>query len=312
MTTSFTDLRLFCLYLANKYGSLDAVSEEQKADEFRSVYMRKLPPNLKTLRAVAASCGINLSSLEQSKMPKNVRGYHEVFDGYRSIYFKQGDTLSGIENTILHEIREMMEPMFVEACPGYEPLRTLAVHLSANRFASAVLMPRATFEKRVYQSGLDIISLASLYQKSCSQTLIRMGEVLQGKLFLYGALYEPISDSRPELMVTYWTRSWNEESPEANVHGVDHLFPKKGHWVLPGSLVDNTICGKRSHLVNHITILDEEDDDGLTAIAQPLMFNKATPAKVALVVTLLQNKKLLQPQIDRTNPIIIYSFHHHL
>jgi len=312
MTTSFTDLRLFCLYLAKKYGSLDAASEEQKADEFRSAYVGRLPLNVKTLIAVAISCGINLSSLGKDKMPKNVRGYHEVFDGKRSIYFKQGDTLSGIENTILHEIREMMEPMFVEVCPGYEPLRTLAVHLAANRFASAVLLPKETFEKKVYESGLDVITLANLYHKSCSQTLIRMGEVLHGKLFFYGALYEPISDSRPELMVTYWTRSWNEERPEANVHGVDQLFPRKGHSVLPGSLVDNTIYGKRAHLVNHITIIEEEDDDGLAAIAQPLMLNKETPAKIALVVTLIQDKELIQPQIERTNPIVIDSFHHHL
>jgi len=312
MTTSLSDLRLFCLHLANKYDSLDAVSEEQKANEFRSVYMRNLPPNLKTLRAVAAACGINLASLEQGKMPKNVRGYHEVLDGNRKIYFKQGDTISGIENTILHEIREMMEPVFAEVCPDYEPLRTLAVHLAANRFASAVLLPRNTFEKKVSESGLDVIALANQYHKSCSQTLIRMGEVLQGKLFFYGALYERISNGRPELMVTYWTRSWNEESSEANVHGVDQLFPRKGHSVLPGSLVDGTLSEKRAHLVNHITILDEGDDDGLTAIAQPLMLNKATPLKVALVVTLLQDKKLLQPQIERTNPVIIDSFHHHL
>jgi len=49
----------------------------------------------------------------------------------------------------------------------------------------------------------DIIELSSQYSKSCSQVLLRMGEVLHGKLFMYAALYEPNAEN--ELHVTYWT-----------------------------------------------------------------------------------------------------------
>ena len=100
---SFSDLRFFCEYIVNKYGSPGAATEDEKAEEFRKVYLRNLPSNLKTLKAVASACGINLSSLDGGNMPKNVRGYHEVFNGARNIYYRDDDTISGIENTILHE-----------------------------------------------------------------------------------------------------------------------------------------------------------------------------------------------------------------
>ena len=67
------------------------------------------------IKPTATSCGIKLSGLE--KMPENLRGYHEVYGDNKSIYFRKGDALSGIQNTILHEIREMMETLFAEVQP---------------------------------------------------------------------------------------------------------------------------------------------------------------------------------------------------
>jgi len=145
-----------------------------------------------------------LVAVSASKMPRNMRGYHEIItdgkvvDGRKIIYYREDDTASGIENTILHETREIMEHIFPEVCPGYCPLRTLATHLAANRFATAVLLPRKSFESKMYETGLDVVALADFYQKSCSQVLLRMGEVLQGRLFFYGALYELSLDIEPD------------------------------------------------------------------------------------------------------------------
>jgi len=309
---SFSDLHFFCDHIVRRNGSPDAASEEDKAEEFRKVYLRNLPLNLKTLKAAASSCGINVDSLEDEKLPRNLRGYHEVFNGTRNIYYRENDTISGIENTILHELREMMEPIFTEICPTYEPLRTLALHLAANRFASAVLLPTETFRVKSYETGLDVIALAKFYYKSCSQVLLRMGEVLQGKLFFYAVLYENASQTEPDWKVTYWTGGWNEECPEANVYGLVGFFPRRGHPVAPDSLVDMTIKTGRAHLVRHISILDEMDDNGLTAIARPLMSPDSTPIKVVVMTLLLQDGDLLQPQIKRTRPVIIDRFYRHL
>jgi len=235
----FSDLRFFCDHIIRKYGSPHQLSEEQLADEFRSVYLRNLPINLKTLRAVASACGVNLDSLEGNKMPENVRGYHEVYNGRRNIYYKKGDTISGIENTILHEIREMMETVFVELHPNtYEPLKTIARHLAANRFASAVLLPKESFRAKAYETGMDVIALSKYYYKSCSQVLLRMGEVLQGELFFYATLYENSNHDKTDWRVTYWTGSCNEECPENNIHGLNGLFPRRGHLVVPDSVVE--------------------------------------------------------------------------
>ena len=78
----------------------------------------------------------------------------------------------------------MIEPVFTEVCPDYEPLRTLAVHMAANRFASSALLPMESFAAKVYQSGLDVIALSHFYHNSCAQILLRMGEVLPGKAVL--------------------------------------------------------------------------------------------------------------------------------
>jgi len=307
---SFSDLRYFCAYIVTKYGSPSNASEEEKAQEFRKIYLRDLPLDIRTLRAIASACGIYVNGVDSKKLPQNIRGYHDVFEDKRNIYYKNGDTKSGIENTVLHEFREMIEPVFAELCTEYSPLRTNAVHLAANKFATAVLLPKEEFRDKVYELGFDVIALSKLYSKSCSQVLLRMGEVIQGGVFLYSALYE----QGPEVdnwILNYWTGSANNDDPDANICGADGLFPRKGRTVIPGSLIDMVIKTKKSHLVRRITILDSRDDDGLTAIATPLVI-RGSLVKVALVVLLGNNRDLLVPQIERTTPTIIEEFHQHL
>lgn len=126
---------------------------------------------------------------------------------------------------------------------------------------------------------------------------------------MYAALYEP--DAENEWQVTYWTGCSNETDPDANVYGGDSLFPRRGRSVVSGSLVDLTIQGKNAHLAQHIALLDGTDEDGLVAIARPLIVSGVS-AKVALVVLLEQNRDLLLPQIERLKPIIVEGFHRHL
>ncbi len=307
---SFSDLRYFCEYIVNKYGSPSNASEDDKAKEFRYVYLKDLPLDIRTLRAIAFACGIHVNGIDGKKLPQNIRGYHDVFDDRRNIYYKNGDTKSGIENTILHEFREMIEPVFAEVCSDYTPLRTSAVHLVANKFATAVLLPAEDFRERVYESGFDVICLSKLYSKSCSQVLLRMGEVLQGSIFLYSALYEPGPEAGSWIL-SYWTGSVNNDDPEANVCGLDGLFPRKGRTAMPGSLVDMVIKSKRPYLAKRITILDSREDDGLIALARPLLISGKV-AKVALVTVLSNSSRLLQPQIERVKPVEIEGFHKHL
>lgn len=306
---SLSDLRMFCTYIIGKYGNPNRITEEEKAEEFRSIYMKDHPLNLKTLRAVAACCGMKLD--EWDEMPQNMRGYHEVNRGERNIYFKSWDTVSGIQNTILHELREIMEGTFKEVNPSYEPLPRNALHVAANRFAAAVLLPEDEFRSRAYETGLDIIELAEIYSKSCSQVLLRLGEVLKGRLFFYAALYEPHPEDGARWRVTYWTGSVNNQDPEANVYGLDGLFPRKGRKVISGSLVDMTIRAGQPHLVERATLADNMEEDGLVAIARPQMI-AGIPAKVALIAMLKRDRKLLEPQIERIKPSVITEFNGHL
>jgi hypothetical protein len=309
--TRLSNLQLFCETIVRKYGDPGRATEEQKAREFRDVFLSKFRLNLKTLGAVAASCGLTLDGLEDGRMPRNLRGYHEVYGNKKYIYFRKDDTLSGAMNTILHEIREIMENIFVEMHPDYEPLRTSARHIAANRFASAVLLPREEFTARVYETGLDVIELAGMYSKSYSQVLLRVGEVLQGKLFFYAALYEPGIEEDSPWKVTYRTGGVNNEDPDANVHGLNSFFPKKGGEVVPGSLVDMTIKEGKSHMAEFVTLIDEMDDEGLVAIAHPLMI-KDRAAKVVLVALMGRDRDILTPQINRVNPVVIEMIHQHL
>ncbi len=111
--------------------------------------------------------------------------------------------------------------------------------------------------------------------------------------------------------MTYWTGSSNHIDAEANVSGLEGFFPRKNNIVAPGSLVDMTITERKPHLVEQITLLDEMFDDGLVAIANPLMIHDQ-PIKVVLVVLLSQNKELLFPQIEKLNPVRVQGFHRHL
>ncbi len=302
-----SELRYFCYHLVRKYSSPDNASEEQKADEFRHYYLRDLPPTLKALRTVAHCCGLRVRSSDE--MPGNVRGYNHVVDGADNIVTRDGDTVSGTQNTILHEIREIMERTFPGVCPGYRPLKTSSLHYAANKFATAVLLPRENFRERVYDAGLDVIELANWYLKSCSQVLLRIGEVLHGDLFFYSGMYEPDVGSNWRLV--YWTGSGNYHDPDANVYGLNGFFPRKGRGVLPDSLVDMAIKTGRAHIAERITLMDDGDDEGLVAIANPQVIQDF-PAKVILTVLMARNSNLLAPQIERTHPLMVEGFHRHL
>ena len=108
---NLSDLQCFCDFLVRKYGNPGEASEEQKADDFRAVYLKGLPFNLKTLKAVAASCGIKLSGLE--KMPENL-GATMKSTAKTKVSTQEERHLKQYANTILHEIREMMETLFTE------------------------------------------------------------------------------------------------------------------------------------------------------------------------------------------------------
>jgi hypothetical protein len=303
-----SDLIMFCQYIIKKYGNPNDATEEQKAEDFRKVYFKDIPLNLHSLQVVASVCGISTNGLESKKMPPKLRGYHEVIGDHKNIYYREEDSLSGIQNTILHEIREMMETLFTEINPTYIPLKTKARHMAANEFATAVLLPRSSFRAKLFDTGLDIIELSNQYSKSCSQVLLRMGEVLQGELFMYAALYEPNAEN--EWRVTYWTACHNETDPDSNVFGVDGLFPRKGRIAAPDSLVSQSVTERKPYVAQHITLLDSLDE-GLVAFARPLLISEI-PVKIALVVLLEQNRGILQPQIDRLQPTIIDGFHGHL
>ncbi len=309
MNNDFSNLRMFCRYVVGKYGGMEGISEEQMAKEFRAVYFKSLPLNLKTLKTVAAICGIELKGLD--RMPGSMRGYHEVYDDRIIVYFKSGDSSSGIQNTILHEMREIVETLVAETNPDYTPLKTTARHIAANKFASAVLLPEESFKGKVYQTGLDVMTLSKIYSKSCSQVLLRMGEVLQGKLFFYAALYEPEPDSETGWQVSYRTVSYNEEDLDSNFRG-DGFLPRKGRPVLPGSLADMAIQNKKTYMVRQISVLDDMTDEGLTAIARPLIDADAGTVMVAEVILLSHDAHLLGPQIERVKPVMVEHFHRHI
>jgi hypothetical protein len=248
-------------------------------------------------------------------MPANVRGFHEEYGEHRKIYYKQGDTLSGIENTILHEIREMMESHLAKVFPSYKPLDKDALHITANRFASAVLLPRKSFTSIVYETGLDVFELAGYYNKSLSQVLLRMGVVLNGKYFFYGAIYDRDRE-QGGWSVSYCTLC-PTLFPDPNVTELGAFFPTKGTAVTPNTVVDMAIKGGKAHLVRISTLLDAlpqqkgMEMQGMIALARPLYVSDVI-SKVALMVVLGRDRNLLEPQISWIKPEIDERFHSEL
>jgi len=304
MTTDITNLRLFCEYVIRKHDDLADVSTETLADEFRKAFLDGVPISPKSLEAVAMSLGVRITA---RPTPKGIRGYNDIYDGTMSIYYKNDDCRSGKENTILHEIRELMEAQFADLQPGYAPLRTSAVHNEANRFAGAVLLPREEFKRMAIKTGLDAKALGDHYSKSYAQMIIRIAEVMQGDMFYYGALYEPCSGGESSPTVTCWSAS----SPDDSVCVPTTLFPRRGHVSVVGSIVDYACNSKRPHLVNELIVSEENSDNNLVAIAQPVIYDSRL-AKILLVAVLVQDRDAIEPQIEQLNPITMEKFEGHL
>jgi hypothetical protein len=122
-------------------------------------------------------------------------------------------------------------------------------------------------------------------------------------------LYEQSEHAEPEWRINYWTGSYNEDCPESNIYGADRMFPRKGHGVIPGSLVDMAIRTGKTHLVENIAFSDDIEDSSLIGIAQPLTLPKAKPSKVALIMMLRGDGQMLEPQIQRTRPVVVQRLH---
>lgn len=294
-------LRLYCEHLIKKYGDPSHVSEDLKADEFRQFFIKDLPVNVRSLRLVACVCGFKTEAIESDKMPAKLRGYHEMIDNKKTVYYREEDSQSGIQNTILHETREMMEPLFVKSYPGYQPLRTRALHFAANHFAAAVLLPQDRFVEDIYNTGFDVLALAKKYSKSCAQILLRMGEVLQGKIFFYGALYEPEAENTDKWAVTYLSQSTESNNGLAYWYMINGYLPMKGRVVKPGSFIEQTIETGKSYLVGY-QIKHGKKNNSFIMLSQPQLINKNVN-KVAVVIVPEENKDLLAPQIERLKPV---------
>ena len=309
---NLTHLRTFCSLVVRKYTSPEWLSTDKLAEEFLSHYidipLKNFPVDMATLSAVARACGATVSP---HRMPGKLRGYHEVIDGNRvNIYYREDDSLSGKENTILHELREIMEPFFAGFCSSYNPLSIRALHREADRFAAAVLLPQGPFRDKVYETGLDIPALGQFYAKSHAQILLRIGEVLHGERFFYGAVYDAEPGFVPIFRVSYWAGSANQDIPEANFYGPRGFLPRKGKSAELDSLVEMAADSLRPCHVNRIFFSEYENND-LTAVAQPVV-NGDEVSRVCLLVLLHPDRKLLKPLLERVRPITVASFDGHL
>jgi hypothetical protein len=163
----------------------------------------------------------------------------------------------------------------------------------------------------VCETGLDVFELAEYYAKSLSQVLLRMGEVLNGKHFFYGALYDRDS-KQGSWSVNYCTLS-PTLFPDPDLTELGAFFPAKGTAVAPSSVVDMAIKERKPHLVRLLTIFDAfpQGDmamEGLVALSRPLLMSDV-PTKVALMVVLGRERNLLGPQISRIKPEIVKQSH---
>lgn len=294
-------LRLFCEHLISKYGNPSKIPEDLKAEEFREFFLRDLPVNVRSLRNMACACGFHTEALESDKIPAKLRGYHEMINGKKSVYFREEDSQSGIQNTILHETREIMESYLAQACPTYRPLRTSALHMAANHFAAAFLLPEKRFVQDIYNTGFDVIALSQNYSKSCAQILLRMGEVLRGKAFFYGALYSPESDNSEKWTVSYCTQSTAASTSLSYWYRMNGYLPRKGRAVKSGSFVEQTIITGKPHWIEY-QIQEYKNNGSLIILSQPQIINK-TVNKVAVVIIPKENQDLLAFQIERLKPV---------
>ncbi|MBN2076857.1 MAG: ImmA/IrrE family metallo-endopeptidase [Dehalococcoidales bacterium] len=295
------DLRNFCIYLTQLYGHYSTISEDLKAGIFLEMFFGDSAVNVESIKELARNFGINVDALDT--MPGNLRGYHEVYENSKHIYYKQGDAASGIENTILHEIREMMEPYFEEISQFCIPLDEYQRHIAANQFASAVLLPGSEFLKNAHVTGLDIVKLAKDYSKSYAQVLLRLGEVIGCRRFFYGALYE--RDRQTMKWLVKYRTLYPTLFPDVDYRQLGSFFPKKGMEVTSGSPADMAIKTRKPYVVRILTLMDFRPEkgqisEGLVALARPL-----NASLVSLVVVSYRDRNLFEPQINKINPVIL-------
>jgi hypothetical protein len=149
---------------------------------------------------------------------------------------------------------------------------------------------------------LDMIALSNLFNKSCSQVLLRMKEVLDGKLAFCGTLYEPHPERPEHWVVSYSTSTTNHTRHNIGWLKIDGFYPSKGQTVKPRSIVDRTLSSGKSHSVSYHIMQGLEEKGSWLILAQPLIIDDVV-SKVAVVMLPVPEQNLLKPQIENVNPI---------
>jgi len=317
----------FCNALHDKHGSSLPLSPGKLAEEFITHAGLSSCPSLIELHAMLCRYGISEISATNA-LPPDLRGHHFSYKGSDYTIVYEADSWTGsVEFITGHEFYEIIQEKYQSLYPDYAIKPVPLICYDANKFSAALLMQAGLFHKALYDTGFDIVQLHHRFYKAYSAIAIRACDLVKHKEF-------PINT---EFIIAVYERKSQENPREWGIHDRDsflinctvrspgiklgprglnyrspryprHLMPKKHDKVVPESIVDLVCNTCKPVYLEKATGFDFWGLNDLSFIAQPV-FWYGKLAKIVLVGVKYEDRLVLQPQLDRVNPIIKQQSH---
>ena len=210
------------------------------------------------------------------------------------------------EHTVLHETFEIINETMCDLYSGSVPV--LRVCRQADRFAAAALMPPDMFSLFAEASGLDVVALQGMYQRSYSSVALRLAEVMRHQPLL-AVVYEHKEKEDPRhwppiatlgdftAKVVARTPGFRLRLQKRPLSYLRRLLPRRGVPPAPGSVAERVMLTGRPVYVERVSGYDLWRNDDVTVAARPVIWYGRV-AKIAVVAVPYRDRSVLAPQLS--------------
>jgi hypothetical protein len=173
----------WCQAISVQYTEHWPVEEQVLAENFVRSFG---PESISTFQSICQLCTRLDIEVSVRSMPTDIRGHNHLYENKRVILVSEHQTFPGAnEHTVLHELREMVEHVFVDlglrTCSSMEELET-----RAEQFASIARSEAFGYTLLVFWKNAEQIE--KKWARYGAYALIGVG----GLAYLFGLLFLPI------------------------------------------------------------------------------------------------------------------------
>ena len=296
----------FCRWLVDRGASNRRLHPASVALAFVDHFGLSSFPRMEEITTLLDRAGVGTAV--SSNLPHSFRGFHNVTkDGGFLIQYEASEWNGAQEHTVLHETYEILRKRLHDLHPAIGIPQGKRLCREADRFAASVLMQPEMFALFAESTGLDVVALQKMYQRSYASLTLRLAEVMRHQP-LMAVLYEREEDGPPHLWdeapapsqfitkIVARTPGFRLRTQKRPLSCLRGLLPRRGAPPAQGSVAERVVQTGRPVHMQRVSGYDLWRADDITVAVRPV-FWQGRLAKVALIAVPFRDRSVLSPQL---------------